>query len=271
MGRSARRSRYSGESELGIWLLGALLFVLVAAAVGGLSYLRWIANERPQLDALSLCPVDSGPRSTTVVLLDTSDPWPDIVRAAVNKHLEKEVEKVAEYGLLELRLLDLASAGGRVLFSKCNPGDGSNLSEITANPRMAKKQWQDQFMTPLAAAFDTAKVQSKTPTSPILETIQRIAIDHLRDGYPAKLVIVSDMIEYTPEYSQYGARDLTYDEYRRSPGFKRRRTDLHQAHVTILYIERIRSNSRQHIQFWADWVEDSHGVWDDAIRIDGAQ
>ena len=270
MPRNPRRARYRSESELGTWVLGAFVFLLVAIAIAGLVYLWFVARDRPELDATTLCPSDGGPRSTTVVLLDTTDPWPEVVRDSVRKELEEIVGRVPEYGLLQLRLLDPAAAGGRVLFSKCNPGDGSNLSEITANPAMARKQWEEQFIVPIVRALESAQQQPEAPASPILDTIQRLAINQFRGDNPKKLVVVSDMIEHTPEYSQYRGQDFTYDSYKQSPGFKRQRTRLQSAHVTILYIERMQ-NSRKHLQFWANWVQASGGIWDDAIKIDGAQ
>lgn len=270
MARSTRRQRFREDSEVGTWALAGLVFLVVILAVGGLIYLRFLGADRPELDAVTLCPVEGGARSTTVVLLDATDPWPDVVNERVVEEVTTLVGQVPEYGLLELRSLDPALAGGRVLFSKCNPGDGSNLSEITANPRLAHQQWQVQFIAPVKAALAAARTQPQAQTSPIIATVQRLGINAFRDGRPGTLVLVSDMIEHTPEYSQYRKGRFPYDEYQRSAAFRRQRTDLHGALVTILYIERLR-NSPDHLEFWVNWVADNNGVWGEAVRIDGAQ
>lgn len=268
--RSASRGRRRrSESELGTWLLGGLVVCITVLAVAGFIYLRMSAADRPVLDKQTLCPVDGGARSTTVVLLDTSDQWPEITRAEVRKRLEKVAAQVPDYGLLELRLLDPAAQGGRVIFSKCNPGDGSNLSEITANPRLAHKRWMEQFATPLKTALDQTLTQSEADSSPILSTAQSIAVDRFDGAGPGHLILISDMIEHTPDYSQYKG-DLSYERYKQSAAYKKQHTDLKGADVAIFYVQRLRMDSGSHIRFWTDWIHDNNGKLDEAVKLQGA-
>jgi hypothetical protein len=265
---SASRRRYS-ESEIGTWVLGIAFFVLALCALGALLYIR-MTTDRPVLDKTTLCPTEGGARSVTVVLLDTSDQWPEITREEVRKRLEKLAGDVPDYGLLELRLLDPAISGGRIIFSKCNPGNGANLDEITGNRRLARKLWLEHFVTPMEQALDQTLAQSGAKSSPILSTAQRIAVDYFDGQRPAHLIFVSDMIEFTEDYSQYKG-DLSYERYKQSAAYRKQHTDLNGADVTILYVQRLRAeDSGAHIQFWKDWIDDNKGVVREMTKLQGA-
>jgi hypothetical protein len=232
------------------------------------------AARPPALDRASLCPVD-GPRSITVVLLDSTDDIPDIGKHEIRTVLLDMAEAVPVHGLLELRLLDPKLPGGRQIFAKCNPGDGADLSEYTANPRLAKKRWLEGFRAPLENALESGFQPLPGKTSPIMETVQRIAVDRFAgraaEDAPKSLVVVSDMLENAPDYSQY-AGDLTYSRFKASRAYKRLQTDLHGAEVTIYYIQRASAkpfNSADHIRFWADWIRDNKGHFKQANKLQG--
>jgi hypothetical protein len=241
-------------------------------AIGGYVY---VTTERPPtLDRDSLCPL-AGPRSVTVVLLDSTDDIPDIGKREIRTVLVDMAETLPTYGLLELRLLDPQIPGGRSVFDKCNPGDGSGLSEYTSNPRLARKRWMEGFRQPLDEALDAGFQPAPGRTSPIMETVQRIAIDRFSgraaEDIPKSLVVVSDMLEHEPDYSQYSG-DLSYDRFRASRAYRRLQTDLHGAEVTIYYIQRLTAKpirSAEHIRFWAEWIRDNNGRFKQANKLQG--
>jgi hypothetical protein len=252
--------------------------VLAALALGVLvtgAYVYATAVRPPALDQASLCPLD-GPRSITVVLLDSTDDIPDIAKREVRTALIDMAETLPPYGLLEIRLLDANNVAGRSIFAKCNPGDGSNLSEYTSNPRLARKRWMDGFREPLDAALQAGFQPLPGRVSPIMETVQRIAVDRFSgrasEAIPKSLILISDMIEHTPpDYSQY-AGDLSYDRFKASRAYQKVRTDLHGADVQIFYIQRMSGkplNSVDHIRFWAEWIRDNNGRLKQANRLQG--
>jgi hypothetical protein len=228
----------------------------------------------PTLEQTSLCPVN-GPQSETVVLLDSTDAIPDIAKHEIRTTLIDMAETLSQYELLEIRLLDPNIAGGRMIFSKCNPGDGSNLSEYTANPRLAKQRWMDGFREPLDGAMEAGFRPAPGKTSPIMETIQQIAVDRFTgrnvEDIPKTLVVISDMLEHGPDYSQYSG-DLSYDRFKGSRAYRKVRTDLHGAAVEIYYIQRATGrpiNSVDHIRFWAEWIRDNNGRFKQASKLQG--
>jgi len=269
-----QRLRSRNPRDVRKHVLGAGLAVSALGALAAGAYVYVTAARPPALDRASLCPVD-GARSTTVVLLDSTDEIPDIGKREIRTVLLDMAETVPVYGLLELRLLDPRTPGGRLIFAKCNPGDGAGLSEYTANPRMAKKRWLEGFRQPLEESLDAGFRPVPGKTSPIMETVQRIAVDRFSgraaEDMPKSLVLVSDMLENEPDYSQYGG-DLSYGRYKASRAYKKLQTDLHGAEVTIYYVQRVTAkplNSVDHIRFWAEWIRDNKGRFKQANKLQG--
>jgi hypothetical protein len=255
-------------------VLGAALAVVALGTLGAGAYVYLTAPRPPALDRASLCPVD-GARSVTVVLLDSTDEIPDIGKHEIRTVLLDMAETVPVHGLLELRLLDPKTPGGRQIFAKCNPGDGVGLSEYTANPRLARKRWLEGFREPLEGSLDAGFRPTPGKTSPIMATVQRIAVDRFSgravEDIPKSLVLVSDMLENEPDYSQYTA-DLSYSRYKASRAYKKLQTDLHGAEVSIYYIQRVTAkpiSSTDHIRFWADWIRDNRGRFKQANKLQG--
>lgn len=274
--RSRRGSRRGGAGGDG-WKI-ALGAVLALIAFGGLGAVAWFSATvapPPTLDAETLCPA-GGPAAVTVVLLDVSDDLPEPARLQVRTRLLDLADAMPTHGLLELRVLSPDDAAGRVLFSRCNPGTGEGLSSLTANPEAVRRTWDEGFRQPLTALLEAGLPAAPADTSPIMRAIQRAALDHF-DGQAAaarekRLVVVSDMLENTPAYSQY-AGDLTFTRFAATPAFQDLRTDLAGAAVTVLYVQRRPGaapfDTGAHIAFWNTWVETMRGRLVEAVKLQG--
>jgi len=247
--------------------------VCVAVVVAFL-YAKATAPDHPKLVAETLCPVD-GPRSITVVLVDASDDIHEAGRREALTYLEDLADTLPDFGRLELRVLSPGMPGGRTVFDKCNPGDGSNLDQLVANPALARKRWSEGFRAPLESALQTELTPSEAETSPIIETIQNISVQRFAGraaaAVPKRLVLISDMIENDRDYSQYRG-NLTFERFKASAAYRRLRTDLKGAEVSIRYIHRLKPqiDSGAHIKFWEAWVNDSGGRLVDAEKLQGA-
>ena len=238
--------------------------VLALGALAAGAYVYATVARPPTLDQASLCPVD-GPRSVAVVLLDSTDEVPEIAKREIRTVLVDMAETLPAYELLEIRLLDPKMPGGRSIFAKCNPGDGTGLSEYTANPRLARQRWLEGFRQPLDGALEAGSHALTGKTSPIMETIQRIAVERFTgraaEDVPKSLVVISDMLQHGPDYSQYSG-DLSFGRFKTSRAYKKVQTDLHGADVFIYYIQRQTGkpiNSADHIRFWTEWIRDNNG------------
>jgi hypothetical protein len=256
-----------------------LLLLLAIGSGGALAYFYFASPERPVLDARTLCPVD-GPKGITVVLVDTSDDLPDTTRREVLGQLDDMITTLPPFYKLDIRVLDITGVRSRSLFSKCNPGDGAGLSEWTDNPRIARLRWIEDFRKPAADAVKASIGSAKATSSPIMAAIQDIAIGEFSSAAsePARktLYVISDLIEYTRDYSQYPrAGDLSFQRYKQSPAYLKFRTDLHGATVILRYVTRQAGSqqivdSTKHMEFWKAWIEDNRGSFGGVKRLQGA-
>lgn len=275
MARRRRSRRHSSGTDGGKVVAGVGILVLCGAILGGYGYLKMTAESAPVLVADTLCPED-GPQSATVVIFDGSTQLPAVTRAEIRTHLDDLARATPNYGLLEIRAIDPDVPGGRVVFSRCNPGDGSNLSELVANPALAKRRWSEEFAAPLEAEMDRLLDGDDAETSPIIETIQHVAAQrfagHSMAGRDKRLVIFSDMMEHTPLYSQYGGTSLAYDDYLKTQAARALSTDLSGADVSIRYVRRLnaRVDEGTHMEFWARWIDESNGRLAEAKKLQGA-
>jgi hypothetical protein len=255
------------------------LLLLAVISGGTLAWFYFSAAPRPVLDAQTLCPV-TGPHGVTVVLVDTSDDLPETTRREVLGQLDDMITTLPPFYRLDIRVLDIAGVRSRSLFSKCNPGDGAGLSEWTDNPRIARLRWIEDFRKPAALAVKSSIAAAKATSSPIMAAVQDIAIDQFSGAASQSarktLYIISDMIEFTRDYSQYArAGDLSFARYRQSPAYLKFRTDLHGATVIIRYVTRQQNgqpvlDGTKHMEFWKAWVEDNRGVFGGVKRLQGA-
>ena len=271
-----RRERSSARGA-GAAIGGIALIFLALAALGALALFYFSVTPKPRLDTASLCPVD-GPQGITVVLVDTSDDLPQPAQREGLGMLEDQIPALPAYYKLDVRVLDIAGGRSRSLFSRCNPGDGTGLSEWTDNPRLARMRWLDDFRQPAKDAVKSSLSSASSKSSPIMGAIQDIAIDQFSSSaaekIEKKLIVISDMLEFTPLYSQYpGAGDLSYQRFKRSAAYLKFRTDLHDAHVKIEYVQQtqVAIDSVKHIEFWKEWIADNRGVFDGARRLQGAR
>jgi hypothetical protein len=272
------RPRQRTSPGIGWSGIGGILLLLLAIVVGGIfAYFYFSTAPPPTLDAQTLCPV-AGPQGITVVLVDTSDDLPPTTRREVMVILEDMIASLPPFYKLDIRVLDIGGVHSRSLFSKCNPGDGAGLSEWTANPQIARMRWVENFRKPAAQAVQNSIASAKADSSPIMAAIQDISIDQFSStaAQNAKktLVVISDMIEFTRDYSQY-SRDLTFQRYKQSAAYLKFRTKLHNATVNIFYVNRQQKgqpivDSKALMQFWQEWILDSNGQFGSAKWLQGA-
>jgi hypothetical protein len=213
-----------------------------------------------------------------VVLVDTSDHLTETTKREVRQILSEQITSLPVDYKLDIRILDVPNNKSRSLFLRCNPGDGAGLSEWTDNPTIARKRWTEEFQKRADQAILDSLRPEQAISSPLMGAIQDIAIEQFSASnareIPKSLVIISDMLENTRDYSQYArAGDLSYERYKRSPAYLKYRTDLHGAKVTIHYVRRlgVKMDTLPHIQFWRQWIADNQGSWDRAKSLQGAE
>jgi hypothetical protein len=247
---------------------GVLLMLFATYA-----YYRW---NQVVLQKETLCPVD-GPQGLTVLLIDRTDPLTTVQQGALRKHLAGLKNDMAKYH--GIAVYSVGPIGDELLRPEaallCNPGRGKDIPAAIGNPRLLEQKWDKQFSAPLERLFSVLLSPHEASTSPIMESIQSVAITALRGGQidtiPRRLVIVSDMLQHTPEYSQYDTI-ASFEAFRRLPYYRRVRTDLRGIEVQIIYVRRETRQhvqGRAHIEFWQQYLVDMGGLLMHVIALEG--
>lgn len=271
----ARRSRRKSNGA-GAAMGGIVLICLAVLGMTALAAFYYYAPRSRIVDKASLCPVD-GADGISVVVVDATDDLPEVAKRQALQILDDLITGLPVYHKLDIRVLDIPNMRSRSLFAKCNPGDGSGLSEWTSNPRAARMRWIENFRKPAREAVEHSLASAKAESSPIMAALQDVAIDQFSSAAAEKakktLIVISDMLEFTGYYSQYPrAGDLSYERFRRSPAYIKFRTDLHGAEVRVEYVQRASVPSQfelAHNQFWQQWTYDNGGSKFRARRLQG--
>lgn len=269
---SSRRSRRKPE---GVPILALTLFILVLLGVGG--GMGWMyfdgKAKHPPVDA-ELCPL-TGPTEQTIVLVDATDAVAPITQQEVMTKVADLANATKKWARFELRILVPGSDRTNILFSKCNPGDGSDLNEYNGNPALARKNWVSLFRAPLEQSMAKSMSGSGAETSPIMAGIQQIAVDRLSSEQERavfnRVLVVSDMLENSEYFSVYqSGSDI--DAYRASPAQKRFNTDLAGAEIAIWLIEReTKVPTVGLMEFWAEWILQNRGSPGKITRLQGLE
>jgi hypothetical protein len=270
MPQSVRHKRKAARDRLGLVLIA--LAILLACGLFAAS--KYIQGKRPALDNASMCPVD-GPAGLIVLLVDTTDPLNAIQQADLRNQLERLKSGMPKYYAIEVYTVSepkeglLKPLGARV----CNPGDSRDASELTSNPRLIKERWEKRFSAPLEDLFTRMLVAPTAKESPIFESIQSVAVTafgSLHDSTSHRtLVIVSDMLQNMPEYSQY--RQIgTFQDFEHSAYYQRIKPDLRGVDVELYYIRRDQNvQLSKHILFWQDYFVAAGATLTHVVRLEG--
>jgi hypothetical protein len=268
MNRSSRQRRHNA--------IGVALLCFVALAVIALgTFVYWLNSNKRILDTATMCPQE-GPSSVSVVLLDTTDILTPVQRADVIKHLDDLKDSIPRFGQLEL--FAVAPGGDRLIdatMNLCNPGRGNESSWIYGNPHQAERRWQQRFSQKTDSELDALLRPHPAQTSPILESIQQVALeafagDKLAD-VPKQLIIVSDLLQNTAQISQYECIEL-FDRFREDPYYFKVRCDLRGVAVRILLLNRPQNGAgrrTQLIKFWKQYFADAGATNLEVSMIEG--
>ena len=242
-GKSAAANRASADSRKALVKIAAVITIVLA--VGGIYFS--VVSGRRALDHETLCPASAD--SITVLLVDVTDPMNPAQRQDFSNQLAKLKNAIPRYGKLIVAKVDATQENLLVpVITRCNPGTANDESNATGNPAALQKQWEEGFDKPLTEAFDRLITASEAQQSPILESIQSIALTELQkpglESTPKRLVVASDLLQNTKDVSFY--RDLPEPSaFVASPLFRRLRTDLRGVTVELWMLERADAASTQ--------------------------
>ncbi len=254
---------------------GCFLIVAVAAAVAALGYFWYDRHQRQQaFDAATLCPLQGSPAYVAVVF-DKTDAYNKVQQRFLTRYFDAFKAQLAAGTHVALYVIDDRQ---RELiapdFEVCAPRSGDDANALYENPKRIRQRWQERFERPLDKAIAGFMQPGNATYSPIMEILQVVSLS----AFPPeaekawkKIVIVSDMLQHTPEWSHYRSQ-MDFAQLKDSAYFQRVRTDLRGAEVEILYVRRDgaeKLQTKRHAYFWADYIEAIGGKVTLIEKIDG--
>lgn len=253
-----RRPRRRQARDRRNYLLSGLLLILLLAGVAAATYFT-LSTPKPA-DAATLCPPD-GPRGQVVLLVDKTEPLTFTQGAALRRFMaDFGRDGVGEGELVSIYVLgeDYRQTPTPVL-EMCNPGRGDDKSRLTANPERLQHRYQERFAAPLDTIIDQLQASKPARFSPIMEMLQLVSINTFQKWQvrgPRRLVIISDMLHNTPEFSHYRA-DGDFDSLRGTAYQQRLRTDLEGVEVEIRYLLHApKRQTRRNTTFWEEYFRE---------------
>jgi hypothetical protein len=253
------RGRAHSRRQFKFWLAGlGLVVVLIAIVVATATY---YFRREPELNKETLCPA-GGPSGHIVLLVDKTDPLTFIQANAFHTFLENLITHDVPVGnlLSVFALGDDYSATAKPLFELCNPGSEQGQSEFTHTLSFLKKQFERQFRDPMLLLESELRAKQSAKQSPIFEMLQLVSINGFQKQNvkgPRRLIIVSDMLHNTPQYSMYQG-NMSFEEFRKTDYGRKLYTDLKGVQVEVIYLVNTpHLQTRRHIKFWEDFFEAS--------------
>ncbi len=252
----ARRSQRELKRQRKQIFIAIFCSIIVLAIFGGFLYWTFMP-KKGQIDATSLCPAE-GPKGHYVLLVDKTDPLTFTQKEAFSITLREIIEKRTPEGyLLSLFVLgEDFKENAKPLVELCNPGTGTDKSELTANLKQLKKQYQERFLNPLLEKSDMLLASNPAKSSPIFEMLQLVGINAFRKHDikgERRLIIMSDMLHNTAQFSMYKG-PVDYQTFTTSDYGRKSHLELPEVEIEIHYlINTPQLQTKRNVKFWEDY------------------
>lgn len=271
MGRYRTRSEQRGDARK-YRSMAIVIAILTVVLAGGAWFLK-ARNDRLAMDE-HLCPPN--PDSYLAVLVDVTDPMSLPQRQDLRNKLEDLKGEIRKGGKISIYKVDTANEKLLTpILEVCNPGDASDVSEMSGDPKAVQKLWNEKFEKPLDQAFQEVAVASGSDTSPILQSIQSVTLTDLKDRQakdkPRKLIVISDLLQNTPGLSFYRSVPSA-DEVVKGREFATARTDLRGVDVELWMLQRSdysTSQPRTLAELWDALISVQGGNVKSVYRVSG--
>ena len=249
LGRRARQRRTKSFLLAALVIATGLLVIAITAYV--------IANRPDPVDPQTMCPA-KGPTGHYVLLVDKTDPLTFTQKQSFEVTMQDLIlRKTPEGTLLSVFVLgEDFRVNAKPLIELCNPGDEANKSEFTANLKQLHRQYKQRFMEPLLRQSESLTATQPAKYSPIFEMLQLVSINAFRKhavNGNRRLIIISDMLHNTPQYSMYkGTPD--YSDFASSDYGKKSQLELLDVEVELHYLMNSpQLQTKRNVKFWEEY------------------
>ncbi|MGD9161248.1 MAG: hypothetical protein PVG39_22735 [Desulfobacteraceae bacterium] len=197
----------------------------------------------------------------TIVVLDKTDPFSANQQKFILNYINREKDQLRPFEKFSVfTLTENTYSSPEPLFSKCNPGTGEKANQLYQNPRKIQMRFDEFFLKPLEENMKNMLVNNTGSKSPILEMIKELSLrkDFGEEVKKRTLIIISDLMHHTAEYSHYKNR-IDYECFSRKSYAYDVAAVLDSVNVKIVYLLRNNLNRIQgerHMSFWENYFEE---------------
>ena len=253
MARQTRQQKRKTRNNL---LLSVFFISLVLLGLGGAYW--WSSQRKPGLDPVTLCPVE-GPLGQRVLLIDRTDPFNLAQKTALDIFIKQLVQDTPPGYLLSVYVLgDDFKANTAPLFELCNPGDGQDQSQLTANLKALKQQYVKHFIEPMLTITQGMMDSQPAKESPILEMLQLVNLNSIQKQQvkgEVVLYVLSDMLQNSKALNMYG-KPVSFEAYASSYGASKLFVDFSHVKVQVHLVNSSpRTLNPGLIDFWKAYFE----------------
>ena len=238
--------------------VGYIIIGVCLVAFGGI-ITSALALKEASYDPQTLCQ-DEIP-AHTIIVLDKTDAFSANQQRFIWTYINREKDKLRAFEKLSIfKLTDNTSVNPEPIFSKCNPGRGKNANSLYQNPRKIQIRFDSFFSKPLKENMKNLLSDNTGSQSPIFEMIKELSFrdDFSDDVQHRTLIIISDMMHHTSEYSHY-RNSTRYKCFSRKTYAYEVATNLNSVNVKIIYLLRDKLRNTQgedHMLFWGKYFQD---------------
>jgi hypothetical protein len=197
----------------------------------------------------------------TVVVLDRTDFLSTSQERFVLDYITKEKDKLGTFEKFSIfTLTGNFYTNPNPIFSKCNPGTGKNANQLYQNPKKIQMRFDKFFSKPLKENMSNMLSDNSGSKSPIFEMIRELSFrDDFGDEVEQRtLIILSDMMHHTSEYSHY-KNPINYKFFSKESYAYEVAASLGSVDVRIVYLLRDklgRIQGKRHLSFWKEYFGD---------------
>ena len=250
-----------------------IAIVLALVGLVAFFYFRAVLSQRA-LDEETACPSD--PSGVTVLLVDVTDKMNTAQRQDFRNQLDRLLEQIGRYEKLVVVKVDpIGNSLLAPVITRCNPGSAADVTEVDGNPKKLEKLHQERFLAPMKGAFEGLMEESDADRSPIMESVQSVALSELQKPELAsknkRLILASDLLQNTERVSFYDGLPHPV-EFVKSQAFHRISTDLSKVNVELWMVQRDDSNQTQPRalpEFWERLIDEQGGRVSRVYRVSG--
>lgn len=256
--------------------LGLLLILCVLAVFAFLAFFRYeLQNEQLVYEPETLCPIGTESPKYVALVFDKSDTYNKVQQRFLQRFFSQFKAEVSPGTRISIYVID--DQKNKEIspdFVVCAPRTGDDANTFYENPKRIRQRWQRKFEQPLDLAIKGFMQAGQSDYSPIMEIFQHISLTAFPSGNSLaekQIILISDMLQHTPEWSHYRSQ-IDFTALQKTSYYQRINTNLKNAEVNILYVRRDgmeKLQNKRHAFFWANYIESIGGRVTLIEKIDG--